>query len=239
MNGIKKMASIDFATMRDSMATTAGLGLVVAIALMAGMQSLVPAVAATCAMVPLLCLTTLGVYDENNDWGSFRLTLPLSRRDVVFGRYASLLATMMCAGVGTLLFGAAALGACSLVPGEFFSQVAESATLAGITGGIVAALSCATIACSITLPLVMRFGMTKAVRFVPVAAAVAFALLLAVMGSSGSPLEGSEAFASLLLWVDASDTHFLAATATILTASLALYAASAVVAVRLYATREL
>lgn len=239
MSNIKTMALIDFAVMRSSIATTAGLSLVVAMALTAGMQSLTPAVAAVSAMAPLLLLTTLGAYDEYNNWGSFRLTLPLSRRDVVFGRYASLLAAMACAAVAALVFGAVVRGACALAPGALFSQLSQDATLARIAAATGCALSCSVAACAVTLPLALRFGMTKAVRFVPVVVAVAFALLLAIMGSSGSPLEGSEAFANLLLWLDAADTHLLAASAAILAASLVIYVASALLAARLYETREL
>ena len=32
----------------------------------------------------------LAAYDELNHWGLFRLTLPLSRRDVVLGRYGAI-----------------------------------------------------------------------------------------------------------------------------------------------------
>lgn len=31
-------------------------------------------------------------YDEQNDWAAFRLTMPVSRRDVVLGRYLFVLA---------------------------------------------------------------------------------------------------------------------------------------------------
>lgn len=239
MSGTKAMIATDFAIMRGSLASTAGLSLVVAIALAIGMQNLVPAVAAVSAMVPLLLLTTLGAYDDYNNWGSFRLALPLSRRQVVLGRYATLLIAMAATAAVTLAFGCLVLNVSSLIPGELAAQLQEDATPIRIAAGIAGALSCTVIACAVTLPLAMRFGMTKAVRFVPVFAAVAFALALAIIGSSGSPLESNATFAHLLLWIDASDLHLLAISATILAEALMLYLVSALLAVRLYKTREL
>lgn len=46
--------------------------------------------AAIAAMVPFTGLFSLAAYDEQNNWELFRLTLPLTRRQVVFGRYASI-----------------------------------------------------------------------------------------------------------------------------------------------------
>lgn len=239
MSSIKAMVSTDFAVMRGSLASTACLGLVVAIAMVVGMRSLIPPLAAVSAMVPIISLTTLGAYDEYNNWNGFRLTLPLSRQHVVFGRYLSLAAIMALSGAASLAIGLVAQGAFSLIPMEFAAQLTEGATLASMAASIAVALSCAVLASAVTLPLALRFGMTSAVRLIPVVATVAFALLLVITGSSGSPFEGSEAFANLLLWLDATDTHLLAAAAAILAISLALYAASALLAAHLYETREL
>lgn len=43
------------------------------------------------AMIPLLYLFSIAGYDEMNDWQTFRLTLPSTRKDIMMGRYASLL----------------------------------------------------------------------------------------------------------------------------------------------------
>ena len=50
-------------------------------------------------------------YDEQNNWGLFRLTMPLSRRDMVLGRYGAiatlgmLFATAFCVLIGSVVAG--------------------------------------------------------------------------------------------------------------------------------------
>ena len=43
------------------------------------------------AMIPLLYLFSIAAYDEMNEWQTYRLTLPTTRKDIMIGRYASLL----------------------------------------------------------------------------------------------------------------------------------------------------
>lgn len=71
----------------------------------------------------------------------------------------------------------------------------------------MAALSCAIIGYAVTLPLVMRFGMTKAIRFVPLLATAFFALLLTVASSSTDLAGSMGAGAQLIQWLDASETN--------------------------------
>ena len=42
-------------------------------------------------MIPLLYLFSIAAYDEMNEWQTYRLTLPTTRKDIMIGRYASLL----------------------------------------------------------------------------------------------------------------------------------------------------
>ena len=42
---------------------------------------------------------TLAVFDDRDGWAAFRLALPLSRRDVVLGRYATTVATCLAFAV--------------------------------------------------------------------------------------------------------------------------------------------
>ena len=48
-------------------------------------------VSVLCAMEPLLVLFTFMNADMANGWGRYRAALPLSRRDIVVGRYATIL----------------------------------------------------------------------------------------------------------------------------------------------------
>lgn len=235
---MRAMLSIDFVTMRSFLSTTIATSLFVLIALVFGMRSLTASLAAICAMVPLVCLMSLGTYDEYNNWGQFRLAMPLSRTHTVLGRYASMLVVAAETLVAAIVLGVAIHSAASLIPGELATEL-RSASLTTVAGSSMAALSCAIVGCAITLPLAMRFGMTKAIRFVPLLATAFFALLLTIASSSADLAGSMSAGAQLVQWLDASETNMLVGAGCILAASLALYAASAALAIRLYATREL
>lgn len=235
---MKAMISIDLTTMKSFLPATAATSLVVLAALLIGMQSITAPLAAVCAMMPLLCLVSLGTYDEYNDWGRFRLAMPLSRTHVVLGRYASLLVVMAATLVAVIVAGLAVAGIASLVPGDFAAKLSDCSPII-IASAAAMALSCAVVGCAVTLPLCMRFGMTNAVRFVPVFVAILVALLLAAAGSSIDPSESVRMGVRLVQWIEASETNALIGAGCILAASLVLYAISALAAIRLYAHREL
>ena len=93
---------------------------------------------------------TVIALDEASNWQGFRLALPLSRADVVRGRYASLLA-LTC-----------------------------YSTLLGVLAVLLVFLCSVLLA--IMLPLCFCFGMTKAIRWVPLVAVLAFVLFFAGVG---------------------------------------------------------
>ncbi len=57
--------------------------------LAAGMGSLAPLPSIAFAMVMFNMSTSGSAYDEQNDWGAYRLITPISRRDVVLGAMRS------------------------------------------------------------------------------------------------------------------------------------------------------
>lgn len=236
---MRKMMSLDFIVMRSAAPAVAITSVIVVVALVVGMRSLLSPLAAVAAMVPLLMFTTLGAYDDNGGWGSFRLALPLSRAQVVAGRYASLLLAALASGLVLFGLGAAVWAVASFASGEFAAGLRDFVGLAGLAAGVCAALSCALVACAVALPLFVRFGLSKGVRFVPLIVAIAFAFGMAVVSSSGSPFESTSWGIGLIQWLDGGEAHLLVAAAVVLAASLLVYAASALVAVRLYARREL
>lgn len=231
--------SLDFIVMRSAVSSILLTSVIVVVALVVGMRSLLSPLAAVAAMVPLLMFTTLGAYDDNGGWGSFRLALPLSRTQVVLGRYASLLLAALATGLILLGLGAVAWAVASSASGGFAAGLFGSVGLAALAAGVCAALACALAACAVALPLFVRFGLSKGVRFVPLFVTIALAVGMAAMSSSGSPFEGTGWGAQFLAWLDAGEAHFLVAAAVALAGALLLYALSALVAVRLYGTREL
>ena len=47
--------------------------------------------AAMATMAPLMYLFSIFAYDEMNGWERFRMTLPLTKQQVAYGRYVSML----------------------------------------------------------------------------------------------------------------------------------------------------
>lgn len=176
--------------------------------------------------------------DEAGNWQGYRLTLPLSRRQAVAGRYASgLLVIIVTLAVGTVLAFASRALLCALEGtglGNFAREVLENSgtlemALASM-GGVVAAV----LMLSIMLPFVARSGFTKAVRYLPV-------LLFLVVGglsvlARGLP-EGSGPWSSLSALPQSEGGAVLAALVALVVA-LALYGLSYLFAARLYSRRE-
>ena len=91
-------------------------------------------------MIPFSLTITILALDERANWQQFRLALPMSRSNVIAGRYVSfaLLADLM---------------------GNFSWQTMLFASVAG--------LAIILVMLSVTMPLFSRFGMTKGVRYLP------------------------------------------------------------------------
>ena len=225
---MKTLVISDLVTMRSALLQLAGICAIVGAFISIATQSFVAASAATAIMIPLMFLFTTSAYDETRDWELFRLTLPVTRRQVVLGRYASillvaLLAVVLASVLGVLLaLAAGAVAALApvplpegLVPHEGF--VAEF------------------VAGAVTLPLIMRFGMTKGARLVPVVIVLLMSLGILLAGDDG-PLAGM--LTGLEAWLFQGANLALVCVAGVV-ATLAVYAVSAQVAVGLYERREL
>lgn len=85
---MKAMIVSDFAVLRSALLQLLGICAIIALFMGYVMGAWAPRLPA--AMVPFMGLFSLAAYDEQNNWERFRLTLPLTRRQVVFGRYASI-----------------------------------------------------------------------------------------------------------------------------------------------------
>ncbi len=229
---MKAMVFSDLITARNSFGALLGITLFVSAFIAVGTDTLIAAVACMGAMVPFMYLFSISAYDEQGGWEQFRLTLPLTRRQVAYGRYASMLAVTGCAMVlalaAGLLIGAVA-GAlpAGMVPEGLLLGVTtpEMLVVAVVAVGLIILLSAA-----VTLPLIMRFGMTKGTRLVPV---VMLLVLSAVAGLLGTGLDTIGLDAML---TSGSIMMVMAVGAVV---ALSLYGASALLAARLYEQREI
>ena len=122
-------------------------------------------------MMEMLSLTTSAShYDEQNDWAAFRLTMPVSRRDVVLGRYLFVfLGSLVCAALtvfGALVF--AGLASVDMLPAGVADVVrldADAIRVGGFTLAVCGAMGMLT--ASVSMPMFFKFGQTKATQWLP------------------------------------------------------------------------
>lgn len=251
---MKTMVLSDFVVMRRNLVQLVVTCFIVTVVIALAMNSTL-AVVGGCfgAMIPLLCLFSVASYDELNGWQAYRLALPVSRRDVMAGRYLSVLAVT----VASVLLGALvsyALGAVAeaITPqaaaefgGMWNYESSEGAFLSALSissnppeaiwGSAVGGASMALLIGAITLPFIAKVGLTKSTRFIPIAVVVVFLAVFAALGEGG-PLSGYvPGFVQWLLTSESAVTMLIAILAAL---SLILYGASLLIAMRLYETRE-
>lgn len=236
---MKAVLFSDLIAMRRSLVQLFGTCAFITVFIAIVMQSAVPVGACLSAMVPMMFLFSLIAYDEMNGWESFRLAMPVTRSGVVAGRYASFLCVVAASMlVGGALTYALLLGSGALAP--YFETARSIASadfdLGAIFVSVLMSGAFVIVLMSLSLPVVMRTGMTRGVRFLPVVLVIAFVGAGFVFGEDG-PLSGVGQ--ALLGWMDALGPEsavwvYIAVFVT----SLALYAISAVVSMRFYATRE-
>lgn len=229
---MKAMVFSDLITARNSFGTLLGITLFVSAFIAVGTDTLIAAVACMGAMVPFMYLFSISAYDEQGGWEQFRLTLPLTRRQVAYGRYASMLAVTGCTTVLALAAGLL-IGA---VAGALPAGMVSEGLLLGVTTpemlavAVVAVDLIILLSAAVTLPLIMRFGMTKGTRLVPVVMLLA---LSAVAGLLGTGVDAIGLDAVL------TSGNIMAIMAVAAVVTLALYGASALLAAQLYERREI
>ena len=179
------------------------------------------------------------VHDEQNDWGAYRLVLPLSRRDVVLGRYAFNLLVSLCAAAGASVLVAALvlLGRALPVTGFAASLLAwnDEAMMAAVAGTVVCVFL-GLVSSSVTLPAFFKLGQTKATQWLPfimMLLSVAPFMVIAVVG--GEVLATVEQMIQRL--IETGGMGVLGVVAVV--AALGVYAASACISIRLYEARDL
>ena len=209
------------------------LGICLVIALFMGyVMGAVGTAAAIAAMVPFTGLFSLAAYDEQNNWERFRLTLPLTRRQVVFGRYASI--ALLTAGslALALVLGLGIAALAGLLPAEWLPESLSPSenTPEMIVGSTVGGVSVVAIAMAVAMPVITRFGMTKAARIVPIIVVLIVAFAVAFFGNGVQP---TGVLADLVQWLDTYNNYLFLAAALVAVVAL-IYVASAFVAAKLY-----
>lgn len=230
---MKAMIFSDLITSKNTLLSLLGITIFVSAFIAIGTGTLVTAVACTAAMAPFMYLFSIAAYDEQNGWERFRLTLPISRKQVAYGRYASTFIIMICALALAIAEGLVIGAIAGALPA---GTVDAGLTLAEFDAPIITGIAVVTqliilISATFTLPLIMRFGMTKGSRIVPVVLVCGLSAGAAFFGSSADPL-----MLSSLVNNTGTQVTVLAAASVV---ALILYGLSALLSARLYEQREL
>lgn len=231
---MKAMIASDLITARKALLQMFGICVFVSIFMVWGTDSMAAGIAATVAMMIMLGMLNLAGYDEMNGWQAFRLTLPISRSQVVWGRYASIALVGVVSAIAAVVLGFAILLVAAALPVDTvpqgFAWSTENAE--SIPAAALLALFALLAAAALSLPLIMRFGVTKGTRWLPMVIVMVMAVGIVLSSYLGLDIEEvlGGPLAALGPWGVGALGALLA---------IALYAASGALSVRLYRKREL
>ncbi|NTU90020.1 MAG: ABC-2 transporter permease [Actinobacteria bacterium] len=196
-----------------------------------------------CVLPIVVFTTTLNVaftllaLDERANWQGFRLALPVSRKQVVIGRYASF-ALFTCGGLiaGLIMYLLMVLAGHILgfipILGNLWSAIGWKPLVATGAASLVLML----LLLSIILPLSLRFGMVKAVRLLPLGIAFTIPAFAAISADDANALPSS--VVDFGYWVQ-TDAGILCFSLILVALTLIIYLLSCALSIRLYAKREL
>lgn len=234
---MKAMLISDLIIMRKYLIQQSAIGLVLGVVLAFVMENPFVITPLIGVMVAVTCAFTVLALDERNGWERYRLALPLSRANVVVGRYASLgIATLIGFAVGFV----ASIIVLAIASAPAAGTVGIERMLANhvLWGSLAIACACGlvivSVMLSVMLPLALRFGMTKAVRFVP-----AIVIVAALIALAASQTGGAEGIVSFIDSVYRGSIGIAGLVVGAVAIAIALYAASAAIAAKLYEAREL
>ena len=241
---MKRAYLIELTIFRDYGRQLLALGFLVAVLVGCGMQTVLAAPSIITCMFFMMGAMGAAAYDEQNDWGLFRLTMPLSRRDVVLGRYGAIVTL----GLGGMVVGVLAALATSAVAAAVELPGGLSEALA-LNGDTLSAMAFATTFClligatvaSVVTPIYFRLGQTKATQLLPTFVVLLFVLPVVFLGNSGlldGALPGLEQVAAFLAYIETPEGLVVGCTGMVVAAA-AVLAASAAISLRLYEGREL
>lgn len=207
----------------------------------AGMGTTVALAGILVCMFCMMGSMAASAYDDASNWGAYRLTLPLSRRDVVLGRYAAV-AVMGALGIamGALVqMLASTVGALGILPSEIGDMFVMSPddVLTSIFGVFFCLLMGMT-AASLAIPFYFKFGNTKATQFLPMAVMLLYVLVIFIFAQMSDGIDVVPMLSQFLAWVE---TPAGVATCAVVMAAVAVLIlfVSAAVSMRIYARRDL
>lgn len=241
---MKRAYLIEMTIFRDYARQLIGLGVLVSLCIGFGMQTPLAMPATLTCMFFMMSAMGLAAYDELNHWGLFRLTLPLSRRDVVCGRYAAIVTLGAIGMVVGFVSACAAMALASFIP--LPSDIAEAFSFDGDMLGVMLLVTAFTLfigatVASVVTPLYFRLGQTRATQILPTVIVLLFVVPVVILGNSGmlgGGIPGMELLSNVLVVLE-TPTGMVAGVVVCVCASAVLLAISAAISLKLYEHREL
>lgn len=237
---MKCMFMSDLLVMRRNLIQSACI-LAVVILFLAIVSGPVMAAAIGTAMLPMFFLFNACGYESTGQWAAMRLTMPLKRRDVVLGRYASVFVVGLCGlvmsvAIGTIVSYVSVSFGLFQDAGFNMPDYAYESGFGPTMAAAVLALCAVLLMIAVVLPFLIRFGVTKATVFIP----VLFALLIFGVTWVTNLISPSDDIALMALDMIAGDSGNVAWISGYFVAFvLAIYVASMLISIVLYRRRAL
>lgn len=232
---MKRAFTSEFAIMRSFIPSIAGVGLfifaVLTIANMSdGDSGMSAGACAVSAMAPIMVMSSLAGYDNQNGWERYRATLPFTRKDIVCARYLCIIAFSAIMACAAALLNIIAL---PLFDGMGISPTGQ--TIFEIVSASFASMLISLVLVFLTQPLFFRFGHMEALRLSVGLFALLGCLTMAALSSSNSISNWLMSFAGAN--PDHAVIGCLCAGMAVL--ALALFALSVTVSTKVYQARDL
>lgn len=239
---MKKVIATDFFIITDKLAATILLCMIVGAGLALLMETPIISGAPLAMGLPYTFLVWIWMSDDQNSWGTYRLTLPQSRRATISGRYMEIILYMLASTMLGSLFGAVYIlvanrlvlpsGALTFpdsYPSTFALTIAISAAAALVDG----------LAAVVSIPVFATRPATRAVTSIPLISMFLIGLVISGISSLAKKVKFGD-------YLTANLPHALTTPSGLLTLllvgftalTLVLLALSWAVALKLYEARE-
>ena len=229
---MKAMIMSDLLIAKKYLLQQLGVSIVVGIFITVVIGNLYVAAPMVGVMIPFSLTITILALDERANWQQFRLALPMSRSNVIAGRYVSFALLGIAAG---LLVTLVMVAVAQIAPGvPQLADLMMNFSWQAMLFASVAGLAIILVMLSVTMPLFSRFGMTKGVRYLPLLIIIGVFFAFQLDGN-GPPPE----FVANVLNLLESPAGTIAVAAGVLATMAAVYAISAAISTKLYQKREL
>ena len=241
---MKRAYLMELTVFRDYFKQLLGVGCFVAVFVSMGMDTIVSAPAILTMMFFLLGTMAAATYDEQNNWGLYRLTMPVCRRDVVLARYGIIVtlglgAMVLMSAVCMAIMGLASVVELPLGLSEVFAF--DPDTLLGMVFSVAFCMALGSFLAALETPIYFKLGQNKTTQWIPMITVLLFVGPMLAVNATGVFESGAmdlEVFVSVLSFIQ-TPVGVATSFGIALVFALVALGISAVVSLKLYEHREL